>query len=105
MDRLADFVRKTIRTVSPDLKTEKKRGQPWVVGADLIPVVGAFTHHVGVEFWRGASLRDPHHLLEGTGKNLRHVKVRTAEEARAPALAALVRQAVRLDGREPKRTR
>jgi hypothetical protein len=105
MDRLADAVRRVARTAGPDLKTEVKWGNPWFVGTDLILLVGAFTRHVGIEFWRGTSLRDPQGLLEGTGKNLRHVKVRTLAEAKSPALAALFREAIRLDAVEPRRAR
>lgn len=76
---------------------------PWTVDKEL--VVGAFARHAGVEFWRGSSLADPHGLLEGTGKNLRHVKLRSVGEARAPAFAFLVREAVRLDARSERRTR
>ena len=36
----------------------------------------AFTHHVNVGFFRGAELEDPDKILEGTGKFMRHVKIR-----------------------------
>ena len=50
--------------------------------------------HVNVGFYHGAALPDPAGLLEGTGKALRHVKVRTLAEAKAPALRALLRTAI-----------
>ncbi len=105
MNRVADGVREVVRAIAPGLRVEKKWGQSWYAGTDLVFLVGAFSHHVGVEFWRGSSLRDPGHLLEGTGKNLRHVKVRTTAEATAPALIELLREAVRLDQTEPPRIR
>ena len=101
MDRVADGVREVIRAVAPELRLERKWGQPWYVGTDLVCAVVTYAHHVGVEFWRGTSLKDPHHLLEGTGKNLRHVKVRTPVATTAPGLIALLREAVRLDAAEP----
>jgi hypothetical protein len=105
LEKVAEATRQVVRAMAPQLRTETKWGMPWLAGKDLVLVVGAFTHHVGVEFWRGASLTDPHGLLAGTGKNLRHVKLRTVAEARAPAFAALIRDAVRLDARSEKRTR
>ena len=36
---------------------------------------------VNLGFYQGALLRDDHGLLEGTGKKLRHVKIRSVEEA------------------------
>jgi hypothetical protein len=105
MADVAEAARRVVRSVGPRLRTETKWGQPWFAGTDLVCVVGAFTHHVGVEFYRGTALPDPRGRLEGTGKNLRHVKVRTSVEATAPALATLIRAAVRLDRTEPKRIR
>jgi hypothetical protein len=58
-------------------------------------------NHVTFGFLRGTSLPDPAKLLEGTGKNLRHVKLRTAEDLRKPALKKLIQAAARLNKKEP----
>ena len=55
--------------------------------------VNAFTSHVNVGFFRGAELADPGHLLEGTGKFMRHVKLRPGKEANAEALTMLIERA------------
>ncbi|WP_457333281.1 DUF1801 domain-containing protein [Rhizobacter sp. P5_C2] len=52
--------------------------------------VGIFRSHVNVGFFQGASLPDPAGLLEGTGKNMRHVKLRLGRTIDATALEALV---------------
>jgi hypothetical protein len=59
------------------------------------------THHVTFGFVRGTSLPDPKGLLEGTGKNLRHVKLRTPEDVKRPALRQLVLAAARLHRKDP----
>jgi hypothetical protein len=41
--------------------------------------IGAHREHVNLGFYYGAELPDPHGLMEGTGKKLRHIKVRDAE--------------------------
>jgi hypothetical protein len=38
--------------------------------------VNVFTSHVNVGFFQGAALRDPARLLQGTGKFMRHVKLK-----------------------------
>ena len=43
--------------------------------------IGVQTMHINAGFYFGAHLADPHALLEGTGKHLRHCKVRTVQEA------------------------
>ena len=49
---------------------------------------------VNLGFYHGAALEDPAGLLEGTGKRLRHVKVRHLADAEDPALRTLVKRAV-----------
>lgn len=46
---------------------------------------------VSLGFMHGASLPDPEKLLEGTGKNLRHVKLKTLEDVARPALRNLLK--------------
>lgn len=57
--------------------------------------VDAFTAHVNVGFFHGASLEDPAGLLEGAGKRMRHVKLRWGQPVDAAALAELISAAYR----------
>ena len=52
-----------------------------------------FTAHVNVGFFRGAELADPDGLLEGTGKFMRHVKLRPGQPVDDAALKRLIRAA------------
>lgn len=63
------------------------------VGDAAFGYVNAFRSHVGVGFFRGAELPDPAGLLEGTGRFMRHVKVRPEGQVDAEALLALIRLA------------
>jgi hypothetical protein len=58
-------------------------------------------HHITFGFLRGTSLPDPGKLLEGSGKNLRHVKLRTVEDLRIPALKKLIQSAAIRNKKEP----
>lgn len=53
-----------------------------------------FTNHVNLGFMQGADLDDPEGLLEGTGKRMRHAKLRNPKEVANPALHTLVETAV-----------
>jgi hypothetical protein len=55
--------------------------------------VNVFKDHVNVGFFRGAEIADPHGILEGTGKFMRHVKLRPAQEVDAAALIGLIETA------------
>jgi len=52
--------------------------------------VNVFTSHVNVGFFYGASLPDPARLLQGTGKLMRHVKLRPETATNAAALRGLI---------------
>jgi hypothetical protein len=55
--------------------------------------VNAFKGHVNVGFFRGAELADPAGLLEGTGKYMRHVKLRPDGDENTAALRELIESA------------
>jgi hypothetical protein len=55
--------------------------------------VNVFTEHVNVGFFHGASLPDPARLLQGTGKFMRHVKLKPGTPTNAAALNALIEAA------------
>jgi hypothetical protein len=60
-------------------------------------------NHVTFGFHFGTSLPDPEGLLEGTGKNMRHVKLHTMEDLEQKGLKNLVQAAARLEGKAPMR--
>jgi hypothetical protein len=49
--------------------------------------------YVGLGFFYGGELADPHGLLEGTGAKMRHVKIRSADDLKRPGLRALLQAA------------
>jgi hypothetical protein len=52
--------------------------------------VNSFKGHVNVGFFNGASLEDPAGLLQGSGKRMRHVKLRPAVKINDAALSDLI---------------
>ncbi len=63
------------------------------VGDAAFGYVNAFKGHVNVGFFRGAEIADPEGLLEGTGKFMRHVKLRPARDLDGTALMKLIETA------------
>src|SRR5947207_15088287 len=52
--------------------------------------VNAFKAHVNVGFFRGAEIADPEGLLEGTGRLMRHVKLKPGSDVDSSALKRLI---------------
>jgi len=61
----------------------------------LIPHAG----WLNLQLADGGSLPDPEGRIEGTGKRIRHVKLRNADAAADPAVRAIVRAQVEFHGR------
>ncbi|HVM76460.1 MAG TPA: DUF1801 domain-containing protein [Candidatus Saccharimonadales bacterium] len=55
--------------------------------------VNVFTSHVNVGFFHGAALPDPARLLQGSGKFMRHVKLKPGTPTNAAALSRLIEAA------------
>jgi hypothetical protein len=56
--------------------------------------VAVYTRHINLGFYHGAALPDVGATLEGTGKNLRHLKLRSTRDASALYISGLLRAAV-----------
>jgi len=80
-----------MRRSGPDVYEVLHDGHPTACVGDLaFGYVNAFRDHVNVGFFLGSSLVDSKGLLEGSGRFMRHVKVRVGEAVDEGALRALV---------------
>jgi hypothetical protein len=71
----------TMRNCGDDVREVLHDGHPTACVMDAaFGYVNAFTAHGNVGFFRGAEIADPSGLLEGTGKFMRHVKLRPTDE-------------------------
>jgi hypothetical protein len=55
--------------------------------------VNVFTSHVNVGFYQGSALPDPGGLLQGTGRFMRHVKLRPGSDGDVSLLRDLIERA------------
>ena len=60
---------------------------------DAICHIAVYTKHVNLGFNRGATLADPAMLLQGSGKSVRHVTIRTLSDLKRPEILDLLRSA------------
>ena len=89
-------LRTFVRRVAPGLQESVKWGNGcWVKGKAPVAYVYSAPDHVQFGFFRGARLKDPHGLLEGEGKYVRHIKVLKRSDIDESAFGSLLRQAAR----------
>lgn len=83
-----------MRACGADVRELLHDGHPTAcVGDAAFAYANAFTAHVNVGFFRGAELADPNGLLEGSGRYMRHVKLRPGQPVDEASLRALVEAA------------
>ena len=80
-----------MRKCGADVRELLHDGHPTAcIGDAAFAYVNVFWAHVNVGFFRGAEIADPGRLLEGTGKLMRHVKLRPGADIDAAALTQLI---------------
>jgi hypothetical protein len=96
-EALARRARALIEEVMPDVVEV-----PWpkqnIIGYGVGPkkmsehfcYIGVFKSHVNLGFYYGSELPDPESLLEGAGKQLRHIKISQREQLDNPAIRDLI---------------
>ncbi len=94
--KLVARLRKLILAADPDIVEEWKWGTPvWSRKGNVVSV-GAFQDHVKINFFKGASLPDPHGLFNAglEAKATRGIDLYEGDKLNEPALKELMRAAV-----------
>lgn len=107
--RKAGALEPVLKTLRSLLKSSVKGGEeyvnPWKIPSvdSDGPLCGFMSgkEHVTFVFMRGAALPDPQSLLEGNGKGVRHVKLRSVADVRRPAVKRLILEAAKLNKKDP----
>jgi hypothetical protein len=91
LGRIAQRWFEVMRACGDDVRELLHDGHPTAcVGDAAFAYVNAFKAHVNVGFFRGAEIADPHGILEGTGKFMRHVKLTPHRNLDAGAVMKLI---------------
>lgn len=80
-----------MRSCGDEVRELLHDGCPVVCFGDIpFAYVNVFTAHVNIGFFQGAVLRDPAGLLQGSGKYMRHAKLRPGVATGEPALREMI---------------
>ncbi|MBI1393267.1 MAG: hypothetical protein GC152_11060 [Alphaproteobacteria bacterium] len=98
---IADALRQILDDAAPEAARKLAWGFPCWIGETRIASIIAHASRCNLQFWSGDRLaKGWPDRIEGTGKNIRHVKVSQVSEI-DDELRAIVRQAVELDRNAP----
>ena len=89
-----------LRTLVGDIAPKLVESSKWTNGVWLkgnLPIIYIHTEadHVQFGFFAGANFSDPKNLLQGKGKQVRHIRVESIEDVDETAFATMIRKAVR----------
>lgn len=90
--------------LAPHLSVKLAWGFPCYAGNERVFSIIAHKAHVNLQLWSGARLAGSWPRIEGTGKQLRHLKL-TALDQLDEELDAIIQAAVELDRLSPERVR
>ena len=94
---IVEELRKLILKTLPDADEEFKWSQPCYT----FGYIAALKDHVNLGFWFGAKMNDDKKLLEGTGKNLRHIKIRSLKDIKSDYFAKLMNESKKFYKKQP----
>jgi len=79
-----------------DIKEDiKYNGLVFLRDNDLLSGIFCYKAHISLELGEGASLADPHQILEGKGKNRRHIKLRSLDDIALKQVRHFVKEILR----------
>ena len=102
---IAESLRARIQLAGPDLTCKLAWGFPCWSGRERIFSIAAHKDRCNLQLFCGAELAPSHPArIEGTGKALRHVKIRSLDEI-DEGLDRIIEDAIRLYTSNPRRVR
>lgn len=99
IQNITSALRELILNSSTDLVEEFKWSMPNYSYKGLVCYLQTAKKHVNLGFRKGNELveKDRNNLLQGSGKNMRHIRVTKVEEIQIAAISSLIKAAVALN--------
>ena len=101
---VAAMVRDIIVEACPDLSESIKWGNPVFDKNGKVCYLAATKSYVSLGFFNGVALSDPQGKIQGTGKRMRHIKLRSLSEIGRQQISEWVREAAALNQRDGGRS-
>ena len=99
MGALAQTLREKIMAIRPDLEQSLsvKLGVIYFKHNGVVCALSLHKAHVNLHFYKGTELSDPHQVLQGSGKVLRHLKFKKPADIDKAILNEYVQEAYALN--------
>lgn len=94
---MAMELREIVFAQGEELREELKWNQPCFFGNSMVCYIQKAKGHITLGFGKGTELADPEGLLQGSGNQMRHVKLPIAGHLNRDALSKLISNAIQID--------
>lgn len=101
---LVEALRDLILQAAPDVEEAVKWGYPAYEKDGFVCAIHGQKEYVRLQLWRGRELADPAHRLEGTGKNMRPIKVQNLQDIHPALFTTWVQEAIALNEKHKRRS-
>ena len=96
MKEMVKGLRKIILDASKGINENMKWGNLVYECNGLVCAIVNHKSHVNLEFWHGTALKDPKKMLQGTGKRMRHIKLRTPDDIDSKQISTWIKESIKL---------
>ncbi len=99
VQELARLTQAWVKKVLPESSEELALGYKMIMyklrpnGRQFVVYIAPYPKHVNLGFLMGTSLSDPHKVLKGTGKTLRHIKIKQSGDLEKEGVKEVVEAA------------
>ena len=97
--KIAEALRKIVLNADPGLQESVKWGNPTYEKKGRVCYIADMGGYMNFGFFKGANLTDPTGRIEGTGKDMRHIKVKSLDDILLEQFSTWIREAVALNER------
>jgi hypothetical protein len=114
MNETVEAARRMVKAIAPGaeeiayhMERPRSKSMMWKIvrfasgGGDVVGI-GTFTNHSTIYFYRGPELDDGSGLLQGEGKQMRFITLRSPADAERADVKGMVRKAFKLGGAQPR---
>lgn len=82
------------KTLPDSTETVKWSNPAYTLNNEIVVMICEYKDYLNLEFFKGAKLKSG--LLQGTGKGLRHIRVRSAEDLKEKEIVKILKTAAKL---------
>lgn len=97
IQEITNSLRELVFKASPEIIEEVKWSKPSYAQNGLVCYLATAKKHVNLGFYQGSDLSDKEGVLQGTGKQMRHIQVKKVQDIKPDLFISMIQEAIELN--------